>query len=153
MFDISLKAGSYPAMTTISSPRRSGSIRGVEGGVKRLIDAIKKKQSDVTNQRPCVGTGRNYRKIRPRAHTADFLDRESTSLKELKQKETTSGMATIVSPRRSGSIRGVEGGVEKILTSIKKRSETLDHSPLMRRIRKVSMKVLLYLSGNAFLNK
>ena len=129
-------------MTTIASPRRSGSIRGVEGGVKRLIDAIKKKQSDVSNQRPCVGTGRNHRKIRPRAHTADFMDRESTSLKELK--ETTSGMATIVSPRRSGSIRGVEGGVEKILASIKKKSENLaDHSPLMRRIRKVSMKLLL----------
>ena len=124
-------------MTTIVSPRRSGSIRGVEGGVKRILAAIKRRQSDISNQRPCVGTGRNYRKVHQRVHTADRMERETASLKE-----ATSGMATIVSPKRSGSIRGVEGGVEKILASLKKRSENEDHSPLMRRIRNVSMKLL-----------
>ena len=46
-------------------------------------------------------------------------------------------MATIVS-RRSGSIRGVEGGVEKILASIKQKSEKHKYSPLLQRIREVS---------------
>lgn len=45
-------------------------------------------------------------------------------------------MATIVS-RRSGSIRGVEGGVEKILASIKEKSEKINNSPLLQRLRDV----------------
>ena len=47
------------------------------------------------------------------------------------------GMATIVS-RRSGSVRGVEGGVERILASIKRKSEKYSVSPLLQRIREVS---------------
>ena len=49
-------------------------------------------------------------------------------------------MATIVS-RRSGSIRGVEGGVGKILASIKQKSEKYKYSPLLQRIREVSSSI------------
>ncbi len=50
-------------------------------------------------------------------------------------------MATIIS-RRSGSIRGVEGGVEKILASIKQKSEKYKYSPLLQRIREVSTQIM-----------
>ena len=53
-------------------------------------------------------------------------------------------MAAIVS-RRSGSIRGVEGGVEKILESIKQKSEKYKYSPLLQRIREVSARI--YVQG------
>lgn len=53
-------------------------------------------------------------------------------------------MAAIVS-RRSGSIRGVEGGVEKILASIKQKSEKYKYSPLLQRIREVSTRTGLHL--------
>ena len=52
--------------------------------------------------------------------------------------------AAIVS-RRSGSIRGVEGGVEKILESIKQKSEKYKYSPLLQRIREVSARI--YVQG------
>lgn len=113
---------------TIASPRHSGSIRGVEGGVKKILASLKMKSENKNfNQRPCVGIGRKIH----HHHRVRFADQSHTP-------SVKASMATIVSPRRSGSIRGVEGGVEKILASIKKKSENVDHSPLQRRIRNVS---------------
>lgn len=51
------------------------------------------------------------------------------------------GSTSITSPRRSGSIRGVEGTVGKLLASFEKKTENYDHSPLMKRIKSVSQAV------------
>ena len=115
-------------MATISSPRHSGSIRGVEGSVKKILASLKKK-SENFNQRPCVGIN-NSRKIHHRVRAADGAASFTTP--------TKTSMATIVSPRRSGSIRGVEGGVGKILASLKTKTENVDYSPLQMRIHNVS---------------
>ena len=48
---------------------------------------------------------------------------------------------SIASSRRSGSIRGVEGSVEKLLAAFEKKTENYDHSPLMKRIKSVSQAV------------
>ena len=128
-------------MSTISSPRRSGSIRGVEGGVKRLLAAIKKKQDEYSNQRTCVGNSRNRRiHVHQRVRNMHAADHGHSTHLTQSLKVTSSSMATIVSPRRSGSVRGVEGSVGKILASIEKRSDSFDHSPMMRRIKNVSTK-------------
>ena len=65
-----------------------------------------------------------------RASMATIVSRRSSV-------KNDASMATIVS-RRSGSIRGVEGGVEKILASIKRKSEKHKYSPLLQRIREVN---------------
>ena len=131
-------------MSTITSPRRSGSVRGIEGGVEKLLAAFKKKSENNINQRPFVprrvATAPVSRRIHHQRERVVHPERNSAPARAESMATLTS--SSIVSPRRSGSIRGVEGSVEKLLASFEKKTDNFDHSPLMRRIKSVSYKAI-----------
>ena len=72
-----------------------------------------------------------------RMQIQDSFEHRASMATIVSRRSSVKNDATIVS-RRSGSIRGVEGGVEKILASIKRKSEKHKYSPLLQRIREVS---------------
>ena len=150
-------------MSTIASPRRSGSIRGIEGGVERLLASFKKKSEKQHSQRPFVPhrdraatapasarRPRNQYQQRERVAAVHPAERNGGPVRaeSMATLATTNNSATalcssttIASSRRSGSIRGVEGSVGKLLASFEKKTENYDHSPLMKRIKSVSQAV------------
>lgn len=131
-------------MSTITSPRRSGSVRGIEGGVEKLLAAFKKKSENNINQRPFVPRRVATAPVSRRNHhqRERVVHPERNSAPARAESMATLTTSSIVSPRRSGSIRGVEGSVEKLLASFEKKTENFDHSPLMRRIKSVSYKAI-----------
>ena len=55
--------------------------------------------------------------------------------------ESSAGVLSRVRSSHHGSVRGVEGGVERILNALKLKTERLNSSPVLRRSNELASKL------------